>query len=87
MRRTVGCEFNNPALIKLKRRLEHVFFILGQKIQMLDRTLVDGDGGPSFLFVLAFLRKNLPEIRVSYVERTGKRLMSETIGGHGFNPR
>lgn len=49
----VSGEFDHPALIKFKRRFEDVFFVLGQFINMLNRSAVLEDTGPGVVVVEA----------------------------------
>ncbi len=48
----IGRVRDNPPLVQLERGFENVFLVIRQEVQMLDRTLGDGDIGPDFRSVL-----------------------------------
>ena len=83
----VSGKIDDPALVELEGRLEHVFFIIGQEIEMLDGAFMGRHRRPDLVRILAFFSQQFLQILVADVKRPGQRLMGKRIRHVGFDPR
>ena len=83
----VGGVFDQPALVDLEGGLEHVLFVGGQAVEMLDRPLIRDDRRPGVGVVAATLGQQLAQIFVPHRERPGQGFMRVGVGGVRFDPR
>ena len=65
----IGGEVDDPALIDLERRLEHVLFVIRQDVEMTDRTLIFKDRTPDRVRVHTLLVQHL--LKIGVLDREG----------------
>ena len=85
--RPVPGMLNEPALINFKRGLEHVFFLLREEVQMLNRSFVGKDRRPCIIIIMATFLKDFCQVIILNREGSRKRFMRIGIGRGWFNPR
>src|SRR6185295_815463 len=83
--RAVGRELDDPALVDLESGAEHQLLVVGQEIEVLDRTFVFKDRGPYRRGVVGGFPQYLLEGGVVHREGARQRLVRVDVARDRFN--